>query len=95
MRFVMHRLNVGITDMEGAAGVVYFPLWEELAALLALGAYCSHIFTPELGDVIGTGTPGGVGSARKPPRFLKEGDVVVVEVQGIGQLRNPARSEAR
>jgi 2-keto-4-pentenoate hydratase/2-oxohepta-3-ene-1,7-dioic acid hydratase in catechol pathway len=58
-------------------------------------AYCSQIFTLEPGDVIATGTPGGVGFARKPPRFLKDGDVVIVEVQGIGQLRNPVRNDSR
>jgi 2-keto-4-pentenoate hydratase/2-oxohepta-3-ene-1,7-dioic acid hydratase in catechol pathway len=56
-------------------------------------AYCSQIFTLEPGDVCATGTPGGVGFARKPPRFLRDGDVVEVEVQGIGVLRNPVKSD--
>jgi 2-keto-4-pentenoate hydratase/2-oxohepta-3-ene-1,7-dioic acid hydratase in catechol pathway len=58
-------------------------------------AYCSQIFTLEPGDVFATGTPGGVGFARKPPRFLRDGDVVEVEVQGIGVLRNPVQGEPR
>jgi 2-keto-4-pentenoate hydratase/2-oxohepta-3-ene-1,7-dioic acid hydratase in catechol pathway len=58
-------------------------------------AYCSQIFTLEPGDVFATGTPGGVGFARKPPRFLRDGDVVEVEVQGIGVLRNPVKSDPR
>jgi 2-keto-4-pentenoate hydratase/2-oxohepta-3-ene-1,7-dioic acid hydratase in catechol pathway len=36
-----------------------------------------------------------VGFARTPPRFLKDGDVVVIEIQGIGALRNPVRNDAR
>lgn len=52
-------------------------------------------FTPLLpGDIISTGTPQGVGFTRKPPIFLKPGDVVEIEVEGIGVLRNPVIAEA-
>ncbi len=52
-------------------------------------AYLSQVFTLEPGDLIFTGTPPGVGFARKPPVFLKAGDVVEVEIEGLGVLRNP------
>jgi 2-keto-4-pentenoate hydratase/2-oxohepta-3-ene-1,7-dioic acid hydratase in catechol pathway len=52
-------------------------------------AFLSSVFTLEPGDVVSTGTPSGVGFARKPPRYLKDGDDVVVSVQGLGELRNP------
>ena len=46
-------------------------------------------FTPLApGDVIATGTPGGVGSRRHPPIYMKEGDTVEVEITGLGVLRN-------
>ena len=45
------------------------------------------------GTVIMTGTPPGVGFARKPPVFLKHGDEVVIEIEGIGRLRNPVIEE--
>ncbi len=47
----------------------------------------------ERGDLIITGTPGGVGAARKPPVFMKQGDVFEVEIEGIGLLRNPVINE--
>ena len=52
-------------------------------------AYLSQVFTLEPGDLIFTGTPPGVGFARKPPVFLKGGDVVEDEIEGLGVLRNP------
>ncbi len=55
--------------------------------------YLSAGITLEPGDVIATGTPGGVGDSRKPPRYLRDGDVVEVEVGGVGTLRNPVRAE--
>ncbi len=51
-------------------------------------------FTPLApGDVISTGTPGGVGHARKPPVYMKNGDSVEVEISGIGVLKNPVVNE--
>jgi 2-keto-4-pentenoate hydratase/2-oxohepta-3-ene-1,7-dioic acid hydratase in catechol pathway len=56
-------------------------------------AYLSSVFTLEPGDIIATGTPAGVGFARKPPRYLKPGDEVTVRIQGIGDLVNPVIAE--
>lgn len=53
--------------------------------------YCSTVMTLRPGDVIATGTPGGVGHARKPPRYLVDGSSVVTEVEGVGRLENTAR----
>ncbi len=51
-------------------------------------AFLSSLMTLEPGDIIATGTPSGVGFKRTPPLFLQDGDVVEVEIEGIGQLRN-------
>jgi len=56
-------------------------------------AHLSSVFTLEPGDIIATGTPAGVGFARKPPRYLKPGDEVRIKVQGIGELVNPVVAE--
>jgi len=53
-----------------------------------LVSYISKIFTLRPGDVIATGTPGGVGHARKPARYLSAGATLVTEAEGIGQTRN-------
>ena len=53
----------------------------------------SEFMTLEPGDVIATGTPSGVAHARKPPAWMKDGDVVEVEIEGIGVLRNPIVDE--
>ena len=55
--------------------------------------YSSTIFDLVPGDVIATGTPAGVGFTRKPPIFLRPGDVVEVEIENIGVLRNPVVDE--
>jgi 2-keto-4-pentenoate hydratase/2-oxohepta-3-ene-1,7-dioic acid hydratase in catechol pathway len=54
-----------------------------------LVSFISKIMTLEVGDVIATGTPSGVGFVRNPPVFMKAGDVVEIDIEGIGQLRNP------
>jgi 2-keto-4-pentenoate hydratase/2-oxohepta-3-ene-1,7-dioic acid hydratase in catechol pathway len=58
-----------------------------------LVSYCSHIATLRPGTVIMTGTPSGVGFTRKPPVFLRPGDVVEIEIEGIGTLRNSVRAD--
>lgn len=56
-------------------------------------AFLSASITLEIGDVIATGTPPGVGFARKPPVFMKNGDTAEVEIEGLGILSNQVRSE--
>jgi 2-keto-4-pentenoate hydratase/2-oxohepta-3-ene-1,7-dioic acid hydratase in catechol pathway len=62
-------------------------------SIVELIAYCSAGMTLEPGDVLATGTPGGVGDSRTPPRYLRDGDVVAVSVDGVGTLRNPVAFE--
>jgi 2-keto-4-pentenoate hydratase/2-oxohepta-3-ene-1,7-dioic acid hydratase in catechol pathway len=62
-----------------------FPLPELLA-------FASRLMTLEPGDVVLTGTPAGVGAARKPPCWLRDGDVVEVAIESIGALRNYVRA---
>jgi acylpyruvate hydrolase len=63
-----------------------FPLIETLV-------YLTKGMTLEPGDLIVTGTPSGVGHARKPPAWMKAGDTIEVEIEGIGVLRNPIADE--
>jgi 2-keto-4-pentenoate hydratase/2-oxohepta-3-ene-1,7-dioic acid hydratase in catechol pathway len=74
------RLN-GTTMQDSNTREMIFPVGAVLA-------YLSQVFTLEPGDLIFTGTPSGVGFTRKPPVFLKPGDVVEVEIDGLGVLRN-------
>jgi 2-keto-4-pentenoate hydratase/2-oxohepta-3-ene-1,7-dioic acid hydratase in catechol pathway len=75
------RLN-GATMQDSSTKQLIFGVGEVLA-------YLSQVFTLEPGDLIFTGTPPGVGVARKPPLYMKGGDVVEVEIEGLGLLRNP------
>ncbi len=64
---------------------------EMIFSVRYLIAFLSRAFTLEPGDLIATGTPNGVGNYRNPKIFLKDGDVVTIEVEKIGKLVNPAR----
>lgn len=55
--------------------------------------YVSGIVPLQVGDVISTGTPAGVGMGRNPPRWLKPGEEMVIEIRGIGELRNKLAAE--
>ena len=59
----------------------------------ALIEYISGITPLQVGDVISTGTPAGVGMGRTPPRWLKPGEEMVIEIEGIGELRNKTVAE--
>jgi acylpyruvate hydrolase len=65
-------------------------IWDEAHMV----RYLTSILTLYPGDVISSGTPDGVGAGRKPPEFLKPGDVVTIEIDGIGLLRTPMRAGA-
>jgi 2-keto-4-pentenoate hydratase/2-oxohepta-3-ene-1,7-dioic acid hydratase in catechol pathway len=65
---------------------------EMIFGVAELIAYISRAFTLRPGDIIATGTPGGVGEFRDPPVFLKDGDVVTCEIERIGKLENPCEA---
>ena len=75
------RVN-GVTKQDSNTKFLYFKL-PRLIQDLSAG------MTLEAGDILSTGTPEGVGFARNPPEFLKPGDLLETEIEGIGTLRNP------
>ena len=83
---IQTRLNGEVMQNANTADMIF-----SVATTISL---LSQTMTLEPGDLIATGTPEGVGYARKPPVWMKGGDVVEVEVEGIGVLRNPIRDEA-
>jgi len=66
---------------------------ELIFGIPVLVEYLSSVVTLEPGDVVSTGTPAGVGFARRPPRWLRPGDEVVISITGLGELRNPVIAE--
>ncbi len=79
------RLNGAVMQNESVAELCF-----DVPQLIE---YCSTWTQLEPGDVIVTGTPGGVGAGRKPPVWMKPGDTVEVEISGIGTLRNPVAAD--
>ena len=87
------KLNIA-TRLNGVE-VQAAPISDLVFDVAALIAYCSTFTELAAGDVIVTGTTGGVGAYRTPPLWMKDGDVVEVEISGIGTLRNPVKDEVR
>ncbi|NYT82779.1 fumarylacetoacetate hydrolase family protein [Alcaligenaceae bacterium] len=83
---IQTRLN-GTVMQDANTSDMLFPVAEAISLI-------SGCMTLEPGDVIVMGTPSGVGAARSPQVWMKEGDIVEVEIEGIGVLRNPIRDEA-
>lgn len=82
---VQTRLN-GEVMQDGNTDDMIFKVDQTIAIL-------SEVMTLEPGDMIAMGTPPGVGHARKPPVWMKDGDVVEVEIEGVGILRSPIQDE--
>ena len=81
------RVTINGEEMQSAnTRDMIFPVAQLIATI-------SAVMTLDPGDVIATGTPSGVGAARKPPRWLQPGDVVRVEIQGVGVLQSPVVAE--
>jgi acylpyruvate hydrolase len=78
---IVTRVN-GVTMQEGNTRDMIFSVARTVAFL-------SSLMTLEPGDIVSTGTPSGVGFKRRPPVFLKAGDIVEVEIERIGVIRNP------
>ena len=79
------RLN-GQTVQSSTTDMMIFPVIETLV-------YITKALTLEPGDLVIMGTPSGVGHARKPPLWMKDGDLVEIEIEGIGILANPIKAE--
>jgi len=83
---IQTRLNAQVVQNGSTDDMIF-----DIATLIAI---LSEAITLEPGDIIVSGTPSGVGVARKPQLFMKHGDICEVELEGIGLLRNPIEDEA-
>lgn len=92
-----HALDISLEILSkesGAERLQHSNTRELIFKIPDLIEYLSTVVTLEPGDVVSTGTPAGVGFARKPPRYLRPGDEVVIRVEGLGELRNPCIAES-
>ncbi|MGB8602657.1 MAG: fumarylacetoacetate hydrolase family protein [Rhizomicrobium sp.] len=86
-----HNLNIasyvnGEKRQSSNTRHLLFNVWDQLS-------YVSQVMTLEPGDLIFTGTPGGVGMGRKPPVFLKDGDIVRIEIDTLGHIEGRCAAE--
>jgi acylpyruvate hydrolase len=79
------RLNGKVMQSDNTSNMM-FPVAETIADI-------TQAMTLEPGDLLVTGTPSGVGHARKPPAWMRDGDVCEIEIEGVGVLRNPIADE--
>ena len=86
-----HRLGISLTI--GGERLQDANTGQMIYKIPALIEYLSGIVPLVVGDVISTGTPAGVGMGRTPQRWLKAGDEMIIEIEGIGELRNPVVGE--
>jgi acylpyruvate hydrolase len=80
------RVNGEVVQRESTSQMIF--------SVAATIAFLSSFMTLEPGDLIATGTPSGIGARRQPPLFLHAGDIVEVEIEPIGKIRNPLVAEA-
>jgi 2,4-diketo-3-deoxy-L-fuconate hydrolase len=86
-RLAIRAILNGETMQDSNTSEMIFPVAD-------IVAFVTQTMTLEPGDLIATGTPSGVGFARDPQVFLKPGDEITIEIEGIGQLTNPVRASA-
>lgn len=76
----------GVPHQNASTDLMVFNVWDQISCL-------SQVMTLEAGDIVFTGTPGAIGAGRRPRPFLKDGDVVRIEIDKLGHIENTCRNE--